>query len=178
MRPKNEKMNILSKLEVHYFDGTKKILNYSCYPNNIVKTYSNLNRKCYAKNRHNIKLIKIIEPTYLTDTNGWYYINEFSKYKINKYTQEIVSFVVPNKPKTIKPSVNNCGYVQVCIRDNNCKQQVMVIHNLMYSTFVGKPNGIIRHRDGNKMNNCLENLIDTGNSVSPMYDFYTVAYEA
>lgn len=61
--------------------------------------------------------------------------------------------------KTLKcnPSKND-GYVRVCIQLPCEARRKYLVHLLVYECFVSKTFDVINHIDGNKSNNCVENL--------------------
>lgn len=81
------------------------------------------------------------------------------KYFICKETSEILSLMRPNFPRILKPTVNSCGYLMVGFFTK--KERINVnVHRAMAETFVPNPKNLpyINHKDGNKMNNSIENL--------------------
>lgn len=56
--------------------------------------------------------------------------------------------------------LNNCGYLYVGLTKDNSKQVNEGIHRLIAITFIENPNNynVINHKDGNKLNNNIENL--------------------
>lgn len=63
-------------------------------------------------------------------------------------------------PSTIlKPSLGEWGYEQVTLRKNGEKETVR-INRIIAQTFIPNPNKLpqVNHIDGNKINNCVENL--------------------
>lgn len=61
--------------------------------------------------------------------------------------------------KIIKPSPNTYGYLNLCLFKNGRKKQITV-HKLVAEAFIpnieNKPT--VNHEDGNKNNNCVDNL--------------------
>ena len=59
----------------------------------------------------------------------------------------------------LKPIIHHTGYVVYTIRQHGLQQQVRG-HRFIWECLVGPiPEGlVINHKDGNKMNNCLDNL--------------------
>lgn len=64
-----------------------------------------------------------------------------------------------SKQKNIKPRISKCGYGFVALYKNNKRKDVR-IHRLVANAFLNNLNcyPIINHKDGNKMNNNVENL--------------------
>lgn len=61
--------------------------------------------------------------------------------------------------KTIKQVVNNCGYLTVVLcKDGKAKR--FLVHRLLAIHFVANPQNapVVNHKDGNKLNNKLENM--------------------
>lgn len=63
------------------------------------------------------------------------------------------------KEKILKSSINNKGYLQVCLTKNN-KKHTKKIHRLVAESFIPNPNNLsqINHKDKNKQNNNITNL--------------------
>lgn len=61
--------------------------------------------------------------------------------------------------REVKPRLNYNGYVYVDLRTCNWRENKRY-HRLMAELFIPNPNGYdqVNHIDGNKMNNCLDNL--------------------
>ena len=61
--------------------------------------------------------------------------------------------------KVIKGGCYPNGYKFVCLRKNGRNKNVMV-HRLVAEAFIPNPNNLpcVNHKDGNKQNNCAENL--------------------
>ena len=94
-----------------------------------------------------------------------------STHLINKYTQEVYSII---KNKILKGSLVG-GYISYSIKNKEGKVVVKKLHRLMMETFnpdksnfkylskedrdkINLDNLVINHKDGNKLNNNLENL--------------------
>lgn len=58
-----------------------------------------------------------------------------------------------------KTKINNCGYNQVMFCDNN-NRKLYLVHRLVAEAFIPNPNHLefVNHKDGNKQNNCANNL--------------------
>jgi|APCry1669193181_1035450.scaffolds.fasta_scaffold18915_2 hypothetical protein len=80
----------------------------------------------------------------------------FSNYLINKEGQVWSKYF----KRFIKPHTNTKGYFCVYICDDNKKQSNFSVHRLLGLQFIDNPNNlpIIDHIDGNRKNNCLDNL--------------------
>jgi hypothetical protein len=60
--------------------------------------------------------------------------------------------------RILKPTVNEKGYYQVCLRKNNVQYSVRV-HRILAETFFGEnPDMDVRHKDGDRQNNQIDNL--------------------
>ena len=61
--------------------------------------------------------------------------------------------------RILKPSANSAGYLQVTLSYAG-KNHSERVHRLVAIAFVENPNGLpqVNHIDGNKLNNCAENL--------------------
>lgn len=60
--------------------------------------------------------------------------------------------------KILKPWVNRKGYAQVCLFKNK-KPYTVSVHRVIAETFKGECDGSeVRHKDGNRLNNCADNL--------------------
>jgi len=58
-----------------------------------------------------------------------------------------------------KPTLSNKGYLRVALSKNK-KSKKFAIHRLVAKTFLPNPNNYldVNHKDGNKLNNCVDNL--------------------
>lgn len=63
------------------------------------------------------------------------------------------------KEKIIIPVSNHRGYLKVTLSKNNIRKNKN-IHKLVAIAFLSNPNNynVVNHKDGNKHNNCVENL--------------------
>lgn len=65
--------------------------------------------------------------------------------------------------KNIKTHVSKDGYVRICLRDENKKVYMLYLHKLIMDTFIKRDKitckMIVCHKDGDKQNNSLNNLI-------------------
>ena len=60
--------------------------------------------------------------------------------------------------RILKPTINEKGYYQVCLRKNNVQYSVRV-HRIIAETFLGEHAGMdVRHKDNNRLNNQVDNL--------------------
>lgn len=60
-----------------------------------------------------------------------------------------------NTNRVLKPQLNGKGYYRVCIGG-----QLKFVHRLVAQKYVPNPNNKpqVNHKDGNKLNNCVDNL--------------------
>ena len=81
------------------------------------------------------------------------------KYFICKETTEILSLMRPNFPKILKQAINSNGYYMVGFFTKPNRININV-HRTMMETFVTnyENHNTINHKDGNKLNNQLDNL--------------------
>ena len=64
----------------------------------------------------------------------------------------------------LKPTIYERGYYTVCLRKNN-QQYSVRLHKIIAETFLGDQPGMdVRHKDGDRSNNCVENLYWTTRS--------------
>lgn len=93
----------------------------------------------------------------------WVGIEGYEKsYQINKNGQIRTLRNSPKRHKfdLLKPQINKKnGYVYQMLYKNG-KQKLWRLHRLVAQTFIPNPNNYpqINHKDGNKQNNCVENL--------------------
>jgi len=81
--------------------------------------------------------------------------------------------VVSGQP--IKLGIDTKGYYKVNLRKNN-KFQTFRIHKLVAEHFLKKEIGkdIVNHKDGNKLNNCVDNLEFVTLSENTLHAIYTL----
>ena len=70
---------------------------------------------------------------------------------------EVFSFI---KMRFLKIQVNNAGYAQVWLRQDDGSSRWFKVHRLVAMAFIPNPKNLLEvgHRDNDKMNNCDENL--------------------
>lgn len=64
--------------------------------------------------------------------------------------------------RPLTPSPDGAGYLRVSATDKHGKEKTLKIHRAVIETFVGPPPSVrhqVRHLDGNKVNNCVDNLL-------------------
>lgn len=61
--------------------------------------------------------------------------------------------------RILRQCVNNCGYKTVLLISNGCGKRLLV-HRLVATAFIKNPGNLplVNHKDGNKLNNNVENL--------------------
>ena len=60
--------------------------------------------------------------------------------------------------KILKGNKADCGYIRVDIQLPGEKRRKYLVHQLVYECFISERYDIINHIDGNKTNNCVNNL--------------------
>jgi len=94
----------------------------------------------------------------------WKNIEEFTNYQASN-TGKIRNTIFQNnivkkeKIKEIIPHKQNSGYLIVSLYKNG-KHYNRSVHRLVAQTFISNPNNLqqVNHKDGNKENNCVDNL--------------------
>lgn len=67
--------------------------------------------------------------------------------------------IIGKRGKPLIGHVDRCGYKEVLLSENGVTNQYRV-HRLIAETFIPNPNNLpcVNHKDGNKLNNCVDNL--------------------
>lgn len=83
---------------------------------------------------------------------------KYDFYFVNK-KGVIISFK-RDYPHVMQPKIGDKGYYEVGLRDKNSNRKFYHIHRIVAGTFIKNPNRrrYINHKDGNKLNNHVENL--------------------
>lgn len=89
---------------------------------------------------------------------GYTTIKDFPDYMINN-KGNIISFR-RKTPVEIVGKISQRGYRTVGLRDVNGKRKHMLVHRLVAINYIPNPeqHPVINHKDGNQLNNCVENL--------------------
>lgn len=94
------------------------------------------------------------------ENRTWKYLFYDKRYIINDIG-EILSlhWSGTDSIKNITPSITKDGYYKVSLTHNG-KLKTFLVHQLVAQTFISNPKNykIINHKDGNKLNNSVENL--------------------
>lgn len=102
-------------------------------------------------------------------------INGFERYIINS-----VGIIYDIKTKrNICQWVDNVGYYQCNLYDENNKKYYKRVHRLVAETFIPNPNNYqqVNHKDGNKRNNNVDNLEWTTNSKNTQHGYDNNLYK-
>ena len=93
---------------------------------------------------------------YITDT-GEVYSKDRQVTMQNPNTKQPMIFL--KKGRKLAKKINNSGYYEVCLFENNIKKYCLV-HRLVAKTFIPNPNNLpqVNHIDENKLNNSIDNL--------------------
>ena len=91
------------------------------------------------------------------------------------------TFMISNKGRIRNTKTNNIlkgkitkdGYLEWCLSINGKKSSYLA-HRLIYEVFIGElqENYVINHIDGNKLNNCIENLEQITNQDNDYHAYY------
>lgn len=102
------------------------------------------------------KPIKNYIGLYEISTNGNVKILERSYKCFNKLTNRMNERVVKER---ITQGTINKGYRRICLTKDK-KEKNLFVHRLVAEAFIPNPNNydFVNHIDGNKLNNCVENL--------------------
>lgn len=101
----------------------------------------------------------------------WKDIENFSKYQVSnlgriKSKCRYTKVGIKNQDKCYRKEyivdgfINKKGYKQVTLYDDNGKPKTMRVHKLVALAFIKNEDNLpqINHKDGNKQNNCVDNL--------------------
>ena len=90
---------------------------------------------------------------------GLYQVSNLGEIKSLPKTKVCINKNYSTKEKYLKTTINNKGYKRVFLYKNK-KAKVFYIHRVVAQAFIPNPNKLIQvnHKDGNKQNNCIDNL--------------------
>ena len=101
----------------------------------------------------------------IEETKGYYQISNYGRVKSVSRFHKTKDTGYYSKDKILKPSIDNLGYLQVQIRkpegyNTRNGYKTRRIHLLVASAFIDNPYNlpVVNHIDGNKQNNCVDNL--------------------
>lgn len=97
----------------------------------------------------------------IPNTDGIYYVSNLGRVKSKARPRVMSNGIVRHyKEFILKPLNHNHGYLTVNIYPKNGKQHKRLIHVLVAEAFIPKyADGLdVNHKDGNKKNNCVDNL--------------------
>jgi len=86
----------------------------------------------------------------------WRQIEEYENYEVSDN-----GMVRNNKTrKMLYGCVNSCGYLQICLSNNEKKRRTFPMHRLVALAFIPNPENkqYVRHHDSDNMNNIVSNL--------------------
>lgn len=95
----------------------------------------------------------------ITGYEGIYQVSNYGRIKsLKRKKWNGKSFQIIGE-KILKPSINNVGYYVVNLAKNG-KQKLVLVHRIVASEFLKNDNNlpVINHKDGNKLNNHVDNL--------------------
>lgn len=78
---------------------------------------------------------------------GVYQVSSFGRIRSYKY----------NSSRILKPRINRQGYLYINLCEEG-KYKSFTIHRIVSKAFLGKSSLTVNHKNGNKLNNCIENL--------------------
>lgn len=83
-------------------------------------------------------------------------VNNFSNYEVYSDGRIYSNFT----DKFLKPIIDRYGYAYVFVTQDCGKQKKVRVHRLVALAFIPNPNNLpqVNHKDGNKLNNSIENL--------------------
>ena len=90
------------------------------------------------------------------DYEGLYQISNLGNIRKMRFINNITN---KEKQFNIKPQINNSGYYRVMLfKNGNYKNKLL--HRIVAETFINNPDkkNQVNHKDGNKLNNCVQNL--------------------
>lgn len=107
---------------------------------------------------------------------GYYQCSNLGRVRsVDRYIKGRYNNMQFKKGQLLKPRLNVNGYLQVSI-DKQKHHTQKYIHRLVAETFIDNPNNseTINHKDGNKTNNCVENLEWTSYSENAIHAYHVL----
>lgn len=106
--------------------------------------------------------LMLVYPFWLEDLEGeiWKWIKDYEGfYQISNFGRAKSFNPRYTKPRILTPVLHKNGYLHICLRRNS-KSKNFSIHRLVAEAFIPNPENklTVNHKDGNKFNNCVENL--------------------
>lgn len=104
------------------------------------------------------KPVKGYEGLYEVSTLGQ--VRSLPRVKRGKFRKNGSQSYHTTKEKLLKPKVAMDGYFTVTLCDKNGSRKFCRVHRIVATAFIDNPynNEIVRHKDENILNNCVENL--------------------
>lgn len=102
-------------------------------------------------------------------------INGFKRYLID----ENGNVYDIKRDKSVCKWIDTVGYYQCNLRDDNNKKYYKRVHRLVAQSYIPNPNNFpqVNHKDGNKLNNNVENLEWTTNSQNVQHGYDNNLYK-
>ena len=102
---------------------------------------------------------------YIPEWEGFYQASNLGRIRsVDRVVMKLNSrgFLSPRiyKGKLLSPNVNNSGYQYLCMCKDKDHRWFAKVHRVIAMTFLHNPNHLsdVNHKDGNKLNNKVENL--------------------
>lgn len=95
----------------------------------------------------------------ITGYEGLYQVSNYGRIKSLKRKKWNGNGYHIIEGKILKPTINNAGYYVVNLSKNG-KKELVLVHRIVASEFLENENNlpVINHKDGNKLNNHVDNL--------------------
>lgn len=108
------------------------------------------------------------------DIEEWKTITDFPKYQISSFGR-VKSFHQSKLGKIRKLANHRQGYIEVILKSNSSKGKVFKVHRLVALHFISNPKNKseVNHKDGNKRNNHIDNLIWATRNENQQHAFNT-----
>lgn len=104
----------------------------------------------------------------------WKTIPGFSRYQVSDAGQiRSLNYKNSGKVQILKPAPSPGGYLMTMLQTDNCDYKTVPVHRFVAFAFLGmRPAGKeINHKDGNKLNNHIENLEYVTHSQNTKHSF-------